>query len=81
MNVLSYFRILSQWKIELEEIIQLALNDSDQWVTVIGDILKTYPATGSLNCDIDDCHTFFHEVINDVKKQGNSTRVVQFDFQ
>jgi len=33
-------------------------------------MLKSYPETGSLNCDVDVTHSFFHEVISDLKKLG-----------
>lgn len=59
-----------QFKTEMEEILQVAQDDTDQWVAMIGDILKTYPATGSLNSDVESCHTFFHEVVNDLRKLG-----------
>jgi len=56
--------------VELEEILHTAMYDTDQWVAMVGDMLKTYPETGSLNCDIDPTHCFFHEVISDLKKLG-----------
>lgn len=54
----------------MEEILHTAMYDTDQWVAMVGDILKTYPETGSLNCDVDPTQSFFHEVINDLKKLG-----------
>ena len=61
---------LLQWRGELDEILQLAADDTDQWVAMVGSILRSYPATGSLNSDIDDHHTFFHQVQADLKKLG-----------
>ena len=57
-------------KVELEEILQMAQDDTDQWVAMIGNILRTYPATGTLNTDVDESHAFFHEVLTDLKKTG-----------
>lgn len=55
---------------ELEEILHTATYDTDQWVAMVGDMLKTYPETGSLSCEVDSTHSFFHEVISDLKKLG-----------
>ena len=55
---------------ELEEILHTAMYDTDQWVAMVGDMLKSFPETGSLNCDVDATHSFFHEVISDLKKLG-----------
>ena len=54
----------------MEEILHAAMYDTDQWVVMVGDMLKTYPKTGGLNCDVDTVHSFFHEVIGDLKKLG-----------
>ena len=59
-----------QWKKELEDIVQLATEDSDQWVAMVGGILRTYPSTGSLNSDIEATHGFFHVALADLKKLG-----------
>jgi hypothetical protein len=60
-----------QWKIELDELIDMAINDGDQWVSMIGEILRTYPSTLNLNCDVEDNNPTFHEVLNDLKKTGD----------
>lgn len=59
-----------QWKTELEEILQMAQDDNDQWVAMVGDLLKTFPSTGNLNADVDESQNFFHEVVLDLKKLG-----------
>jgi len=64
-----------QFKTEMEEILLAAQDNSDQWVAMVGDILKTYPATGSLNSDLDGSHTFFHEVVNDLRKLGMENKL------
>ena len=48
----------------------MAQDDTDQWVAMAGNILKTFPSAGSLNTDIDDHHNFYHDVLNDLKKVG-----------
>ena len=60
-----------QWKVELEDILHLAADDTDQWVAMVADLLRTFPSTGSLNSDIDDHHKFFHEHLQEIRKLGN----------
>ncbi|KAI0242098.1 Negative elongation factor A [Lamellibrachia satsuma] len=57
-----------KWKVELEEILQMAQEDSDQWVAMVGDILKTYPSAGTLNTEGEHRHNFYHEVLADLRK-------------
>ena len=57
---------------ELEEILQLAADDTDQWVAMVADLLRTYPSSGSMNSDIDDHHKFFHEHLQEIRKLGNN---------
>ncbi|KAK2151638.1 hypothetical protein LSH36_356g05009 [Paralvinella palmiformis] len=61
-------RNVEEWKEELEELIQTAADDTDQWVTMVAEILKSYPSTGTLNSEIDENQTCFQDVINDLKK-------------
>ena len=61
---------MSQWRAELEEILTTAADDTDQWVAMVGDLLRTYPATGTVNTQIDDTHRFFHDVLTDLRKLG-----------
>ncbi|KAJ8984790.1 hypothetical protein NQ317_003704 [Molorchus minor] len=44
----------TQWKTELEQILDVAVADSELWVAMLADALKTYPATGSLNTEVSD---------------------------
>ena len=53
----------------------MAQDDSDQWVAMVGDILKTYPAAGTLNTNVEQRHTFYHEVLADLRKLGKCTEV------
>ena len=50
----------------------MAINDSDQWVSMIGEILRTYPATGALNLELEDNNSTFAEVLSDLKKLGKN---------
>jgi negative elongation factor A len=49
--ILSFFQIPRRshemWRAELDKIISVAQMDSEPWVAMIGEILKTYPATGN----------------------------------
>ncbi|CAH1134907.1 unnamed protein product [Ceutorhynchus assimilis] len=82
--LLSFFHIpgrnLEEWKSELEQIIDVALQDSELWVAMIADALKTYPASGSLNTeitDVEEVRQIFGDLISDlrkhVKKQNEHT--------
>lgn len=48
----------------------MAQDDTDQWVAVVANMLKTFPSSGALNTDLEDHHNFFHEVLNDLKNLG-----------
>jgi negative elongation factor A len=48
-----------------------AIHDTDQWVSMVGEILRTYPATGALNLELEDNNGTFAEVLADLKKMGN----------
>ena len=52
----------------MDEILSMAQDDSDQWVAIVANMLKSYPGAGTLNTDLEDHHSFFHEVLNDLKK-------------
>lgn len=43
-----------QWRNELEEIMEVASVDSELWVSMLSEILKTLPSTGNLRCDLVD---------------------------
>ena len=48
----------------------LAIHDTDQWVSMVGEILRTYPATGALNLELEDNNATFAEVLSDLRKLG-----------
>ncbi|KAL5016203.1 hypothetical protein ScPMuIL_005792 [Solemya velum] len=60
-------RNVEQWKSDLEDLLMMAIHDTDQWVSMTGEILRTYPATGMLNLDLEDNSTFA-DVLADLKK-------------
>lgn len=58
---------------------EVAVGDSELWVSMIAEALKTYPATGSLNMeisDLDEVRPIFTNLVNDlrqlVRKQAES---------
>ncbi|XP_067145435.1 negative elongation factor A isoform X1 [Centruroides vittatus] len=61
-------RNVDEWKVELEEILEVALVDSDQWVSMLAELLKSYPSTGTLNFQIEENITVFTELIGELKK-------------
>ncbi|CAH1115421.1 unnamed protein product [Psylliodes chrysocephalus] len=82
--LLSFFHIprrnLEEWKAELEQILEVALGDSELWVAMLADALKTYPSTGSLNTeisDVDEVRPIFNDLVTDlrrlVRKQNDHT--------
>ena len=47
----------------------MATQDADQWVSMIGEILKTFPSMGTLNLDLEDNGIFF-DMTSDLNKAG-----------
>ncbi|XP_033209140.1 negative elongation factor A [Belonocnema kinseyi] len=73
--LLSFFHIprrnVEEWRVELDEIIEVASLDSELWVSMLSEAMKTFPATGSLNTDISDLdehRPIFGELVNDLRK-------------
>ncbi|KAJ3649338.1 hypothetical protein Zmor_021088 [Zophobas morio] len=73
--LLSFFHIprrnLEEWKLELEQILDVAVADSELWVSMLAEALKTYPATGSLNTeisDLDEVRPIFTDLVTDLRK-------------
>ena len=57
--------------LRLEDILEVALVDSDQWVSMLAELLKTYPSLGRVNFEIEENVSVFTEVANDLRKLGN----------
>ncbi|CAG9119014.1 unnamed protein product [Plutella xylostella] len=73
--LLSFFHIprrnVEEWKNELEEIIEVAGVDSDLWVAMLAETLKTFPSTGILNTEIsefDETRPIFSDMIGELRR-------------
>lgn len=58
---------------ELEEIIEVAHVDSELWVSMLAEIMKTFSASGTLNTVIQENEQnkrMFSDLIGDLKKLG-----------
>uniref|UniRef100_A0A1I8N5N3 HDAg domain-containing protein n=1 Tax=Musca domestica TaxID=7370 RepID=A0A1I8N5N3_MUSDO len=73
--LLSFFhiprRLVEEWKTELEEVIEVAGLDSELWVSMLAESMKTFPATSSLNTEIsdyEDTRPIFTDMVNDLRK-------------
>uniref|UniRef100_A0A034W0D9 Negative elongation factor A n=1 Tax=Bactrocera dorsalis TaxID=27457 RepID=A0A034W0D9_BACDO len=73
--LLSFFhiprRLVEEWKVELEEVIEVAGLDSELWVSMLAETMKTFPATSSLNTEIseyEDTRPIFTDMVNDLRK-------------
>lgn len=52
---------------------EVAQVDSEQWVSMLAEIMKTLPGTGSLNTsigDVDENRRIFSDLVNDLRKLG-----------
>jgi len=59
----------SQWRGELEDIIEVALSDSEQWVAMLAEIMKTFPSSAVLNYEIEnpeENRRIFLDLVDDV---------------
>ena len=68
-----------QWRMELEEILEVAQVDSDRWVSVLAEIMRTFPSTYSLNAEfleIKENKRIFDELLHDLKKQRKFLYIV-----
>lgn len=59
-----------QMKGALTEIIQLATLDSDPWVLMVADILKSFPDTGSLNLDLEEQNPNVQDILGELREKG-----------
>ncbi|XP_066240884.1 negative elongation factor A isoform X2 [Saccopteryx leptura] len=53
----------------LAEIIQLATLDSDPWVLMVADILKSFPDTGSLNLDLEEQNPNVQDILGELREK------------
>ena len=60
---------MEQWKSELEDILEVALQDSEPWVSMLADLLTTFPSTGQLNHDVrGEGRKIYMDLMADLKK-------------
>jgi negative elongation factor A len=60
----------------MEEILEAAAVDSELWVSMLAETMKTFPSTGSLNTDLnnyDVSHKIFIDMVTELKKVVNKT--------
>ncbi|XP_053314169.1 negative elongation factor A isoform X2 [Spea bombifrons] len=53
----------------LTEIIQLASLDSDPWILMVTDILKSFPDTGSLNLDLEEQNPNVQDILGELREK------------
>uniref|UniRef100_A0A8D2DCJ2 Negative elongation factor complex member A n=2 Tax=Sciurus vulgaris TaxID=55149 RepID=A0A8D2DCJ2_SCIVU len=62
-------RTVDEMKDALMEIIQLATLDSDPWVLMVADILKSFPDTGSLNLDLEEQNPNVQDILGELREK------------
>uniref|UniRef100_A0A672RY28 Negative elongation factor A-like n=1 Tax=Sinocyclocheilus grahami TaxID=75366 RepID=A0A672RY28_SINGR len=64
-------RTVDEMKEALSEIIQLATVDSEPWVLMVADILKSFPETGSLNLDLEEQNPNVQDILGELREKVN----------
>lgn len=54
----------------MDEIIEVASSDGDQWVSMLAELLKNYPSDTSINWRVDGNALFFSDLLIELKKIG-----------
>jgi len=74
--LLSFFHIsrrnLELWRVQLETILEVALRDSEPWVSMLAELMKTFPGTGQLNPDVivpEANRKIYMDLLSDLKKK------------
>ncbi|XP_006629208.1 negative elongation factor A [Lepisosteus oculatus] len=62
-------RTVDEMKDALSEIIQLATLDSEPWVLMVADILKSFPETGSLNLDLEEQNPNVQDILGELREK------------
>ncbi|KAM4809033.1 negative elongation factor A [Rhinophrynus dorsalis] len=62
-------RTVDEMKGALTEIIQLATVDSDPWILMVADILKSFPDTGSLNLDLEEQNPNVQDILGELREK------------
>ncbi|XP_071947922.1 negative elongation factor A-like [Antedon mediterranea] len=60
-------RAVLEHKEDLEDILRLALHDSDQWVCMIADLLRTFPQNGQINLKVEEEHPALAEALQELR--------------
>lgn len=66
---------VDEMKGALTEIIQLATLDSDPWVLMVADILKSFPDTSSLNLDLEEQNPNVQDILGDLREKVSKREV------
>jgi len=73
-------RNLEQWRSGLEAILEVGLHDSEPWVSMLADLMRTFPSTGQLNTEVSSPDTnrkiymdLLSELRKTLKKHGDQT--------
>ena len=81
--LLSFFHIprrnLEQWRRELEKILAVARDDSEPWVCMLAELMKTFPASGQLCSDVtipDTNRKIFNDLLSDLKKSLKKSSIM-----
>ena len=53
---------------ELNEILEIGCNDTDEWVRILSEILRNFPETGNLNVDLENVSSIFSAIVQDLKQ-------------
>ena len=59
------------WRSKLESILDAARDDSEPWVCMLAELIRTYPGSGQLNSDVqvpDSNRKIFGDLVSDLKK-------------
>ncbi|XP_038126313.1 negative elongation factor A [Cyprinodon tularosa] len=62
-------RTVDEMKEALSEIIRLATVDSEPWVLMVADILKSFPETGSLNLDLEEQNPNVQDILGELREK------------
>ena len=81
--LLSFFHIprrnLEQWRRELESILTVAKDDSEPWVCMLAELMKTFPESGQLCSEVnvpDTNRKIFNDLLTDLKKALKKSSVL-----
>merc|ERR1719192_1742711 len=76
-----------EWRQELNAIVEMASNDTDQWVMMVADLMKTFPNQALFNLEeiSEAAEEPFGDVIKELTKQvkkstDRSTMPLEFQF-